>query len=699
MTIAFCSIGLTPPPDAQSRVYQYWHGQRIREFDHPGFRERWLNHLPIPTEPEQECPRIGALNWRTGASRWATCHLVASDTQLAAIRTALGSPATSGLLEFSDGTNTISAQMWLLAARPIHQRGDDELYLLTLVDDRWYWWQEGNQAVAEDPATWAELLAALFTSVGEAPTIPTVPSAYLTPTGIRWNVGYKPIPILLDAAAASVGFRIIRQLDGTVTVQTAAAATTADDSAWTTYATQVLSGGRLAPEDLIRGIPEKVTTVFWGDPPFGVTKTLASLSLAAYSGLTAPTDTTSQVVADVGSGLTSSGQMTAYAVQAATDYYDWALSRSDYTLRGFWDRPLNGNDAFVEWVHRPDQLVTRVVRQTLSDMNLYGDRPPTIRLPVELTSTFNNSSGYSWKRLTEDTDLAPAVYVPASIANTGNYLFEVNDNRSLQPPLRAVMFSNPDGYGWQFQQETLSRTICVGGTLYYQESYDGGLTWTNVTNLGLPCNSGSGSGSGSGSLNPCANCFGSGHSGEDPYQVAEVFCSGGVLYVISAQVAIVYNATTGRIEQQQYNWGYTTAGCCDCAGGSGSGSGSGSGGGGTLPPGAQDCDSYLSQFTGTGLNIDAVAVAGVTECHTTMTLSSASPPVFITSACTGAAVTLYCSGQEIILDVSSTYTGTSNEIYHMTSGTVTPFRATFLVPRNRFGGPDDVLIPVVVTQP
>jgi hypothetical protein len=585
VTVAYAGIGLTPPPDAQSRVYAYWHGHRIEEFDHPGHHLRWLNHLPIPAPPVREPPRIGALTWPTGASRWATCHLVATGAELDDVVATIGSTLAAKTLEFSDGIRSVSTEMWLLPPRPVQQRGSGDLYLLTLVDDRWWWWLQGNEGLAVAPGTWDGLLTSLFSKVGVgSPTIPAIPVEYGSPTAIRWEVGYKPVPLLLDAAAACVGLRVVRRLDGSVVVQNYEDADADEEAAWAAFEEAVLAGGRVDFDEIGKRLPDRVTTTFWGYDPKLEGVLLADLALPAYAGLTPVAGRAAQVVADM-PAVALPADREAYATRAATDYYGWAFSRSDHTLRGFHDRDPNGNDAFVEWVHRPDQLVTRVVRGPLSDLNVYGDKPPTIRFPAEITSSFSSSSGYSWVRLTEYLGDAPEVFESPDGPKSGADLFEVNDNRDLLPGCRVIVYSNPDGPGWACQIDTMRRTVCVGGRLVYQESRDGGTTWVTVEDTGLPCGSGSGGSGSAAEVNPCQNCFPTEGDGDDPeIQVGSV-CANGTLYVIYAKIGIISDPDTGTVRNTLYDYTWDEAGCCDCPSGSDAAPGSG----GCAGPG---CDTY-----------------------------------------------------------------------------------------------------------
>ena len=370
MPLSYGGVGLIPP-DVNDPGVRWWHGHRIEEFDYQGYLTAGISHLPVPYAPNRESPRLGALNWPTSASRWATCYLVASGEQLAAIRTAIGSTPRTRPLVMLDGNNTITTEMWLLPPRPILQKGQGEFYLLTLVDDRWWWWQAGNKQVLSDPVSWTHLLTDLFSSVGVTPSLESVPSAYSTPSG-RWAVGYKPLPPIIDAVCQTVGMRVVRQLDGSVSCQRYATAAAQDAANWTSYRYEVLAGGQLAISDIALSVPSSASVVFLGDSPTVITITLSSLAIAAYGTALGASGKSAMIVADM-PATASSAARTSYATQSTTDYYSWALARTDATLRGFHNRLLTGLDEFQEWIHAPDQLVTRIVRNVYSDRNIYGD--------------------------------------------------------------------------------------------------------------------------------------------------------------------------------------------------------------------------------------------------------------------------------------------------------------------------------------
>src|SRR5438094_513163 len=95
-----------------------------------------------------EVPRpveINTLFWPVGAREFARAHCVVNDDQLTRIRQAVqqsgGATLVKATLEMDDATSKITTDLWMLPAWPLQQVGDGaNLWLLNLVDDRYWWW-------------------------------------------------------------------------------------------------------------------------------------------------------------------------------------------------------------------------------------------------------------------------------------------------------------------------------------------------------------------------------------------------------------------------------------------------------------------------------------------------------------------------------------------------------------------------------
>lgn len=390
--ISFAGIDLSPPGPESNDAAAWWHAHRVAELEYQGYFVPQVQHLPTPYIPEREPPRIGVLTWPTGADKFAKCHLVCTGVQAAAIRATVGDAPTARVLVFDDGAGGIvSPGMYFLALRPISQRGDDaEFYLLSLVDERYFWWQTGDAATPTSADTWDSLFTQLYDSVGAAPAVDTPAAAYLTPNPLRWFIGIQPPPLVAEAAALTVGLRTVRACDGTVTLQSYATALAEDALRWDALRYEVLAGGRVAIDDICRSMPERCDVCFFDDTTTSIV--LSSLSFSTVAGVAGRAG---RVTADP--ATVTDAQRAAYADQAARDYYLWGFAQTDATFRGFVspEGPC-GLDALIEWVHTPTAMVTRILRPVWSDRNLYGEPAPSLIATTPVSGSGSGSGSSAW---------------------------------------------------------------------------------------------------------------------------------------------------------------------------------------------------------------------------------------------------------------------------------------------------------------
>lgn len=202
-----------------------------------GQRDRLRSHNQTnvsagnPNYPSPPTLRINQLYWPTGAARWSVGYFLATgknkDKIVKKAWSANGNEALE--LKATFGDQTFKANLHLLTPRQISCVPKEEsLWLLPLVDDR-YWWQYrhfGDNEVTTS-TTWANLFSTLGTQLGATITAETVDSAYLKPDAKELSRRYDSPAMMADAVAHSVGQRIVRLPAGTVKSQ-----------AWSTAETQ-----------------------------------------------------------------------------------------------------------------------------------------------------------------------------------------------------------------------------------------------------------------------------------------------------------------------------------------------------------------------------------------------------------------------------------------------------------------------------
>ena len=333
--------------------------------------------LGLPNYPPAPPPRLNTLYWPTGATRWARGYFLADQASMHKIHDeAHGSsylqPLTLKMSDEVEEHEELETSMWLLTPKPITAiPGKEQLWLLPLVDDR-YWWQFKHAIISPadnlrlvTATTWADLFTARGDAVGAEIEIGTVSSDYLKPDLTEFSRCFDSAPQMMDAAAHSVGLRIIYQLDGTLEAIGAA------ESEGRVLGNQdikgyslVAGGGAIAPNT---HVPESLILAC---PKFAAGKAYITGEMYDYT-IDDPTSSsekykakkpqetyriirTSALADFTTAGASTPANNTALntlATKIATDYYDWLQFASDYdlTLAGLWNWEITGNDDYVEW--------------------------------------------------------------------------------------------------------------------------------------------------------------------------------------------------------------------------------------------------------------------------------------------------------------------------------------------------------------
>lgn len=328
--------------------------------------QRWHNNvsgeknavtLALPNWPDRTPLKINQLYWPSGATRWAIGLFLCDQTTAFAIEQSLGTAQT---LKMSDGINTpaISVSMYALAPRPINllSRGQT-LYLLPLVDERYYWQQKHVAGVTlDDESDWTlggDLGISTAITVG---TVDIQNAAYGIPDNDELGRDYENAAAMLDAVAWSTGRRIVRRMNGTTYIErpdTAAplvVANLADQK-------NAIAGGSIAPAP----VPATVRCVF---PRLCDHIPLSHLLYAkdktptgAAASLPTVADTFHVVHSTAWARVTAVASLTStpvnetfldtLAAQIAADYYAWRAKAFDVTFQGAKAWVITGFDDHV----------------------------------------------------------------------------------------------------------------------------------------------------------------------------------------------------------------------------------------------------------------------------------------------------------------------------------------------------------------
>lgn len=255
----------------------------------------------------------GKLWWPTGASRFGVYYGVADQDTVEAWRDETEGDVeaevsrTGGTFVMTDRTNeTIQRTMYMLPPRPISfylpGEGKSPLWLVTLVDVRYWWWQYNSGDLLAYPETSWDGLFQLFKDTLEISdeewSYTTPDDKYLQPGSLIAQASHYPLPVLMDAAAWSIGCRIVIDFDTELT--TGVISVMGIDESKTNREAgiknkQALAGGRYDMRSTFGAntwrdagciLPEKVTVSFSRvDPATG-----EEVGRTAYSKDTATTD-------------------------------------------------------------------------------------------------------------------------------------------------------------------------------------------------------------------------------------------------------------------------------------------------------------------------------------------------------------------------------------------------------------------------
>jgi len=316
--------------------------------------------LPLPPAPYSPPPEVGVLHWPNDATRPAWFHALVSKSRLDQINAVYESPNQPQDLVLRDGraNRTMSASMSMLPPRPISQLGlQSDGWLLTFTDAR-FWWQWKSGSITETPASWASLFSQLGTILGVSISVDTVDAAYESPTD-KW-VGYLRSPAaVLDAAAASVGQRVIVGLDGSVRTVNWETAKQESDDQWDAAPTQSL-GGYIGSNEIAKTVPSSVTVAGIDETETGpngetVPKTeqvtLASLEIESYGPALGVADTSATAFVDFNyTGADDDAAWTDIVQAAGEDWYGWRLADLDVAFPGIVAWGPTGWEDFVEWM-------------------------------------------------------------------------------------------------------------------------------------------------------------------------------------------------------------------------------------------------------------------------------------------------------------------------------------------------------------
>lgn len=214
----------------------------LKDFTLPGeYQGRNLGAMAIQDaigpDPTPGDIKIGDFYYPTTASRWSVFRgLATSGMTKAMLAATQGKTFATFIMSQSPispnnpnpkgntAAYAITTKMYMLPPRPLSELGGgkfDGLYLITLVDERYYF--QGTPVILRPTreSTWANMAMQIAGVLSINLTVPSVPTVYTTPEpdSQLWT-NFENSATLLDAIAFNVGSTVVRNFDGTYVFQT-----------------------------------------------------------------------------------------------------------------------------------------------------------------------------------------------------------------------------------------------------------------------------------------------------------------------------------------------------------------------------------------------------------------------------------------------------------------------------------------------
>jgi hypothetical protein len=195
---------------------------------------RQLRQEPLPG-PKL---RLGDYHYPFGACRWSVFRSLATGAQVRAMLAATTPGTAAPFVMRSDPLHgaasgldyAVGTDLHLLPPRPLFAQSEaadglaaDGLYLVSLVDERYFWRGLPVTLAPTTSTTWVDLISSLASALGVSITYSAIEGAWSRPEqdSQLWNAE-APAGVLLDAVAHDVGRTVVRNLGGSYSLLTPA---------------------------------------------------------------------------------------------------------------------------------------------------------------------------------------------------------------------------------------------------------------------------------------------------------------------------------------------------------------------------------------------------------------------------------------------------------------------------------------------
>jgi hypothetical protein len=338
--------------------------------------------------------RVGEFFYPSGCSRWAEYTGVATtDAALQMFAAAFpnGSAVPKPFIMTVNGKG-VQTNLYMLPPKPLNAFSTLGMFLITLVDERYFATPTEQQVWNSGAVTWSSYFQGLATGLGITLTYSAIDAVYGIPD-LDSDLAYAPLEnawLILESAAAMVGRTVCRNWNGTYELLTADEASAVKDENLASV-DSALAGGDvfgegatptaafgILPGSVSVSFPKVMKGSWYSQPitthlpspinasPYVYVKDIGISDVEGYSGITGTDDskafrnTAKAIYTDITSSTPDNqANLDALALQIAQDYYDFHFSGLDIVLLSIVDWEPDGLHDLI-FTNNSEKCQTRV---------------------------------------------------------------------------------------------------------------------------------------------------------------------------------------------------------------------------------------------------------------------------------------------------------------------------------------------------
>jgi len=291
-------------------------------------------------------------------------------------------------LQIGTGTAVVNCKMYMLPPIPIarmpYNRSKsvacayEGLWLITLVDDRFWWNMRATDSDTIASTTWNGMFSALMSKIGGVGADIETSSPYGNMPKELYNCNWQPqMAQIFDCYLYQTQKRLIKNYNGTYSIVGPAMAKSLV-AVNSIGEFNVVAGGGLRMSPLVASTAPSLATAI-ANAPMIPWKECQDLRHALPRGITFLTKAcTAVTVQNPFAAPSAAGRYKVYKVKYtapsafytnfAIDWFEWRRSSFDMTIAGIYSWLPTGHEDYIEFYHGADYAYTRIVKNQANDL-------------------------------------------------------------------------------------------------------------------------------------------------------------------------------------------------------------------------------------------------------------------------------------------------------------------------------------------